>query len=173
MIVGLNEKLEKLLARFRDVDSDVDAPDVLDCMAESVAAGDCWYVPVKVVAEDEDEEDLEDGFELGELPMFHKLVVTDEEGGRFFCAFTSEAAMNADHKEGGTRISVKYKACALLRDLLAADDIKGLVINPWTDAFVVSKENAAKASFYNVMSTILCVVTMPLIILLFQMLFPA
>ena len=38
---------------------------------------------------------------------------------------------------------------------------------------VVYGKNAAKASFYNVMSTILCVVTMPLIILLFQMLFPA
>ena len=106
MIVGLNEKLEKLLAGFRDGDSDVDAPDVLDCISESVAAGDSWYVPVKVVT-DEDEEDIEDGFELGELPMFHKLVVTDEEGGRFFCAFTSEEAMNADH-EDGVHISVKY-----------------------------------------------------------------
>ena len=38
---------------------------------------------------------------------------------------------------------------------------------------VVYGKNATKASFYNVMSTILCVVTMPLIILLFQMLFPA
>ena len=37
---------------------------------------------------------------------------------------------------------------------------------------VVYGKDATKASVYNVMSTILCVVTMPLIIFLFQMLFP-
>ena len=37
---------------------------------------------------------------------------------------------------------------------------------------VVYGKDATKASFYNVMSTVLCVITMPLIILLFQMMFP-
>lgn len=38
---------------------------------------------------------------------------------------------------------------------------------------VVYGKDAPKASIYNVMSTILCVLTMPLIIFLFQVLFPA
>jgi predicted permease len=37
---------------------------------------------------------------------------------------------------------------------------------------VVSGKDAMKASIYNVMSTILCVVTIPVMILLFQILFP-
>ena len=37
---------------------------------------------------------------------------------------------------------------------------------------VVGGKDAMKASVYNVMSTILCVVTIPLMILLFQILFP-
>jgi hypothetical protein len=38
---------------------------------------------------------------------------------------------------------------------------------------VLGGKDAMKASIYNVMSTILCVVTIPLMILLFQILFPA
>ena len=37
---------------------------------------------------------------------------------------------------------------------------------------VVHKKDAVKASIYNVMTTILCVITLPFIIFLFQMLFP-
>jgi predicted permease len=37
---------------------------------------------------------------------------------------------------------------------------------------VLHNKDAAKASIYNVMTTLLCVVTMPLIIFIFQMLFP-
>ena len=38
---------------------------------------------------------------------------------------------------------------------------------------VLGGKDAMKASIYNVMSTILCVVTIPMMIFLFQMLFPA
>ena len=37
---------------------------------------------------------------------------------------------------------------------------------------VLHNKDAAKAGIYNVMTTLLCVVTMPIIIFLFQMLFP-
>ena len=141
MIVGLNEKLEKLLTGFRDEESRVDADDVLNCMARSVAAKDSWYVPVNILEDGMNETDVEDGRELEELPMFQKLVITNREEERFFCAFTSEEAMNADREEG-TRISVKYKARAMLRDLLSADEIEGLVINPWTESFVIGKGTA-------------------------------
>ncbi len=147
MIVGQIEKLEKLLSEFCDLNSSVTSKDVMKCVADSAAAEDSWYIPVVFLEDGMNETDIVEGHSLEEMPLFRKIVITNPAEESYFCAFTSEEAMNADHKDG-TRISVKYKARALLRDLLAADDIKGLVINPWTDAFMVSKENAAKALEY-------------------------
>ncbi len=144
MLMGQIEKLEKLLGKFSDMSSSVTSKDVLECVAESAAAEDSWFVPVDLLEDGMNETDIEEGNSLEGMSLFRKTVITNPAEERYFCAFTSEAAMNADHEEG-TRISVKYRARAMLRDLLAADGIKGLVINPWTDAFVVSKKNAAKA----------------------------
>ena len=143
MIIGVTEKLEKILGRYREEDSGVRFSSVMNCVTDSVAAGDCWHVPVGVLEEGMNETDIADGYEMNELPMFRKLTLTNGDGERFFCAFTSEEAMNADREEG-TRISVKYAARAMLTDLLASDEIAGLVINPWTEAFEVSRENARK-----------------------------
>ena len=38
---------------------------------------------------------------------------------------------------------------------------------------VINGKDAMKASIYNVMTTILCVVSIPLMVFMFQMLFPA
>ncbi len=144
MLVGQIEKLEKLLGKYSNFNSCVTLQDVMECVAYSAAVEDSWFVPVNLLEDGMNETDIGEGHGLEEMPMFRKMVVTNAFEENYFCAFTSEEAMNADHEEG-TRISVKYRARAVLRDLLAADDIKGLVINPWTDAFEVSKENAAKA----------------------------
>ena len=149
MIVGQIEKLESLLGEFCDSDSSVTSKDVMECVANSAAAGDSWFVPVEFLEDGMNETDIEEGRGLEDLPLFRKEVVTNPAEESYYCAFTSEEAMNANRKED-TRISVKYKARAMLRDLLAADDSEGLVINPWTDAFVVSKENARKALDYAV-----------------------
>ncbi len=143
MIVGVTEKLEKMLGRYREEDSEVRFATVMNCVTDSVAAGDCWHVPVGLLEDGMNETDVEDGYEMEKLPMFRKRVLTNEDGESFFCAFTSEEAMNAD-REDGTRISVKYAARAMLTDLLASEEIAGLVINPWTEAFAVSRENAQK-----------------------------
>ncbi len=143
MIVGLNEKLERMLGEFRDRESGVDAADVLNCVSESVAAGDCWYVPAQLLEDGMNETDVGEGFAFGELPMFQKLTVTNKKDESFFCAFTSEEAMNADH-EDGVHISVKYGARALLRDLLETEEMAGLVINPWTKSFKLTKERVKK-----------------------------
>ena len=144
MLVGQIEKLEKLLGKYSNFNSCVTLQDVMECVAYNAAVEDSWFVPVNLLKDGMNETDIGEGHGLEEMPMFRKMVVTNAFEENYFCAFTSEEAMNADHEEG-TRISVKYRARAVLRDLLAADDIKGLVINPWTDAFEVSKENAAKA----------------------------
>ena len=142
MIVGANERLEKLLVRFHDAESNIDAGDVLDCVMESVTVEDCWFVPVEILPDGMNETDVEEGGLLDELSMFRKMVITNKNDESFYCAFTSEKEMNARRKEG-TQISVKYKARAMLRDLLETDDeIKGVVINPWTESFVIRKDNA-------------------------------
>lgn len=142
MIVGANERLEKLLVGFHDAESNIDAGDVLDCVMESVTVEDCWFVPVEILPDGMNETDVEEGGLLDELSMFRKMVITNKNDESFYCAFTSEKEMNARSKEG-THISVKYKARAMLRDLLETDDeIKGVVINPWTESFVIRKDNA-------------------------------
>ncbi len=143
MIVGLVEKLEKMMGSFRDEDSNVGFGDVMKCVVESVAVGDSWYVPVFVMEEGMNETDVVDGGLVDKLPMFCKHTLTDQDGSRFFCAFTSEEAMNADSEEG-TRISVKYAARAMLRDLLSSEECEGIVMNPWTDSVIISRENAEK-----------------------------
>ena len=139
MLVGQIEKLEKLLGKYSNFNSCVTLQDVMECVAYNAAVEDSWFVPVNLLEDGMNETDIGEGHGLEEMPMFRKMVVTNAFEENYFCAFTSEEAMNADHEEG-TRISVKYRARAVLRDLLAADDIKGLVINPWTDAFEVSTE---------------------------------
>ena len=39
MIVGVNEKLDRLMREYRDGDSRTDFNDVMDCVMESVACG--------------------------------------------------------------------------------------------------------------------------------------
>ena len=115
MIVGANERLEKLLVGFHDAESSIDAGDVLDCVMESVVVEDCWFVPVEILPDGMNETDVEEGGLLDELSMFRKMVITNKNDESFYCAFTSEKEMNARSKEG-THISVKYKARAMLRE---------------------------------------------------------
>ena len=48
MIVGMNEKLESMMLGYQNKDDEVAFGDVMNCVVESVAAGDTWYVPVEV-----------------------------------------------------------------------------------------------------------------------------
>ena len=143
MIIGVTEKLERYLGRYREKDSDMSFASVMNCLTDSVAAGDCWHVPVELLPDGMNETDIEDGHGMEELPMFRKMILSNREGEIVFFAFTSEEAMNADRRDG-TRISVKYSARALLTDLLADEEIAGVVINPWTEAFRVSRVNIEK-----------------------------
>ncbi len=142
MIVGMNEKLERLLVKYGEKESRVDLSDVMTCVAQSVAAGDSWYVPAEALDDGMNETDIEEGREIAELTGFQKMALTNEKKERFLCAFTSREAMTA-HQEG-TWISVGYVARAMLRDLLRADEFTGLVLNPWTEPFVIVKDDVEK-----------------------------
>ena len=69
---------------------------------------------------------------------------------------------------GLIRLHPELRAVSMIVILGAAAPTGSMVVQ----LAVVYGKDATRASFYNVMSTILCVVTMPRIILLFQMMFP-
>ena len=147
MIIGVNEKLEKMMLGYQGSDGDVIYSDVLDCIVESVAAGDTWNVPVQVIEDGMNETDFREGWILEKLPAFYKQTIRNRDDEELFSAFTNETLVNKID-EDGTYISVKYPVRELLRELVQAEDCKGLVINPWSDAFFVSRENAGKILQY-------------------------
>ena len=143
MVVGMNEKLEKMMVNFKEKDDDVDFSDVMNCVVDSVAAGDLWHVPVEVMEDGMNETDFNEGWILEKLPAFYKKTLRTGEDEELFGAYTSEAAVNKTEEEG-TLMTVKYPARELLRELVKADDCPGLLINPWSDSFFISRENAEK-----------------------------
>ena len=143
MIIGVTEKLEKMMFSFQEKENEVDFSDVMDCVVESVAAGDLWQVPVEVIEEGMNETDFPDGWVLEKMPGFYKKTVGNSHGDQIFCAFTSEDAMNKVEEEG-TFISVKYPVKELLTELVSAEDCPGMILNLWSDDFFISRENAAK-----------------------------
>ena len=91
MIIGVNERLEKSMERYRDRRDDTEYGDVISYVIDSVAAGDYWHVPVDVIEDGMNETDFREGWILEHLPEFSKKTVcsiNDEE--ELFCAFTTE-----------------------------------------------------------------------------------
>ena len=147
MIIGMNEKLEKMMLDYQDRNEEVEFSDVMDCIVDSVAAGDTWNVPVQVIEDGMNETDFREGWILEKLPAFYKRTIRNKNDEELFCAFTNET-LASKIDEDGTYISVKYPARELLRELVAAEECSGLVINPWSDAFFVSRSNAEKILQY-------------------------
>ena len=117
MVVGMNEKLEKMMVNFKEKDDEVDFSDVMNCVVDSVAAGDLWHVPVEVMEDGMNETDFNEGWILEKLPAFYKKTLRTGEDEELFGAYTSEAAVNKTEEEG-TLMTVKYPARELLRELI-------------------------------------------------------
>ena len=140
MIVGVNEKLDRLMREYRDGDSRTDFNDVMDCVMESVACGDSWLVPAELMEDGMNGTDYEEARLFGELPMV-KLTLTNAKDERYLVAFTNEESVSQPGCETPS-ITVKYSARALFNDLLASEEFAGIVLNPWTENYSISKENA-------------------------------
>ena len=147
MIMGMIEKLEKMMFSYQDKDGETNFTDVMDCVVDSVVAGDLWHVPVEVMEDGMNETDFGDGWILEKLPDFYKKTIRNGKDEELFCAFTSEKAVSKMDEEG-TFITVKYPVKELLRELVTAEECPGLVINPWSDAFFISRANAQKVLKY-------------------------
>ena len=123
MIIGMNEKLEKMMLDYQDRNEEVEFSDVMDCIVDSVAAGDTWNVPVQVIEDGMNETDFREGWILEKLPAFYKRTIRNKNDEELFCAFTNET-LASKIDEDGTYISVKYPARELLRELVAAEECR-------------------------------------------------
>lgn len=139
MLVGLNEKLENILSKLGDPKSTVQRSDVLVTIVKSVAVGDCWQIPV----ESEDEVMETEGLVLENVPGLVKRTVRTSQGKRYFCAFTSSEAVTTDSEEFPV-VSITYPAADYLREYVASEVCAGLMLNPWSDSFIISRGEAEK-----------------------------
>ena len=147
MIIGVNERLEKSMERYRDRRDDTEYGDVISYVIDSVAAGDYWHVPVDVIEDGMNETDFREGWILEHLPEFSKKTVRslndDEE---LFCAFTTEKKITVGTEED--LLTVLYPARDLLQELAAAEECAGMVLNPGSESVHISRESAIKILSY-------------------------
>lgn len=141
MLTGLNEQLEMMLGKYSDCESGVEKTDVLDSIAKSVAAGDLWHIPVDAMGEDMNDSDYPEGIVLEKLPAFIKRTLGTNDNNRLFCAFTSADKVHAEGA-GLPTVSVPYPAGDFIKEFLASEVCDGLMLNPWSDSFLLSREQA-------------------------------
>ena len=77
MIVGVNEKLEKMMFSYQGKDDEVEFDDVMNCVVECVAAGDLWHVPVEAMEDGMNETDFKEGWILEKIPALPVLRAYD------------------------------------------------------------------------------------------------
>lgn len=143
MLCGQVEKLEKHLGNYRKDKGGTYWEDVMARLTDSVAAGDCWQVPVEALPDDMNETDYAEGHVLGRLPACLKRFIENNRGEKLFCAFTSpEKVGDGDVDE--PVMTLPYPAQALLEEYVAAEDVDGFLMNPWSDDFRLDREDAAK-----------------------------
>lgn len=137
MILGLNGKLEREMLELRNRPSERQLRRLMELLAESVAAGDWWYVPVEPMAEGLNETDVEDWAPLGSTRMCKRTIRSA--GRRLFCVFTEEALL--ERAENDQVVSIRYPARQFLEEIAGAEELDGLMFNPWTSHFTVKLEH--------------------------------
>ena len=143
MLNGLNEKLEHILSDFFNDEEGTDWADVMTIITDSVAAGDCWQVPVDAIPEGMNETDYEEGSLLEKLPACVKKTIGNSRNEMLFCAFTSPEKVSVGNSEEPV-MSLPYRAKDLLAEFADSETGDGFVINPWTDDFKLSREDVKK-----------------------------
>ncbi len=143
MLVGLTEKLERALSAFFDDEEDTDWADVMTLITDSVAAGDLWQVPVDAMPDGMNETDYEDGRVLEKFPTCVKKTIGTSRNEELFCAFTSPERVSAGGSENPV-LSIPYPAKNLLEEFIFSETSDGFVINPWSDDFKLTKDEAKK-----------------------------
>ena len=144
MIIGFNERLEKVLLDYADSGKDTDWADVMTAIVNSVAADDVWQIPVDSVEDGMNETDYEAGRTLDNFPQLLKRTVCTRAGKELACAFTSAEKIHVDGTEDAV-VCLPYPAKEILAEFAQCDYLDSLILNPWTDGFTISREDAEKA----------------------------
>ncbi len=140
MLIGLNERLERVLRDYCGEESETDPSDVLTALAESAAAGDDWQVPVEPMPEGMNETDFAEGSVPEQFPFFVRKTLR-RGGETMFCAFTSTEKVSAGDMDGPL-ITVKMPARQILEEIAAGEEGMGLVLNPFSDSVPLTREEA-------------------------------
>lgn len=109
---------------------------LMELLAASVAAGDWWYVPVEPMEEGLNETDVEDWEPLGSTRMRKRTIRAA--GRRLFCVFTEEALLE---EENNRMVTIRYPARQFLEEIADAEELDGLMFNPWTSHFRIGMEH--------------------------------
>lgn len=144
MIVGLTEKLERILLDYQDTENDADWADVMTAVVNSIAAEDIWQIPVDSMEDGMNETDFEAGRAMENLPGLLKKTVCTRTGKELACAFTSTEKLRVDSTEAPV-VCLPYPAKDLFLEIAQCDSFDGLILNPWTDDFTISREDVIKA----------------------------
>ena len=126
MLNGLNEKLEHILSDFFNDEEGTDWADVMTIITDSVAAGDCWQVPVDAIPEGMNETDYEEGSLLEKLPACVKKTIGNSRNEMLFCAFTSPEKVSVGNSEEPV-MSLPYRAKDLLAEFADSETGDGFV----------------------------------------------
>ena len=143
MLNGYTEALEELLKEFSEHGDVMPRKYVLEGITKAVAAEDCWQVPVDPMEEGENETDYADGLVPEKLPHFVKKTLNVNGEGRYFCAFTRAEKVAGEEEE--PLMSLRYPAKELLREFLDCEESDGFVLNPWSESFRFTREEAREA----------------------------
>ena len=136
------KELEKALEEYRETAEAALRDTILTLLARNAAAGEFWMVLAETDPEDEPENTSpEKETTLRKLPAFCKQMVTEDSGRKCFCAFTMEGKQLRSGMEG-TWVTVGYPLWDLLWELVETEEGDGLLVNPGTDAFLLSREEA-------------------------------
>lgn len=132
-------ELEEMLQQRRPDEPGFDNEVILTTVKEAMQAGGLFTVPVELMPMPELEEDVQPGeiYTVAEDIRFYMRTLDHEEGKKYYVAFTSlEAA-----QKGPESCTATVKVSRVLERTLFNDDVLGLVINPFTNPYLISKDN--------------------------------
>ena len=134
MMIGLSEKLEWMLQDYHEHLSEENAQNIMNLIAESAAAKETWLVPLEPPeSEDYDEEIEEDTYHPS-----RKTFLLNNKGEEFYCAFTGPEKLLNQPSE---MISALQTVPQILNEVVNDTGNRGLVLNPWSDHFILKKEH--------------------------------
>lgn len=136
MMIGLSEKLEWMLQDYHEHLSEENAQNVMNLIAESAAAKETWLVPL----EPPENEDYDEEIEEDTYHPVRKTFLLNNKGEEFYCAFTGPEKLL---KQPSEMISALQTVPQILNEVINDTGNRGLVLNPWSDHFILKKEHVA------------------------------